>query len=63
MKPEITPLLVKPAIERSTAEGNLYFQKSDLVADIQVQLGPAWDEPVELGLRVNAQKPSLCRWG
>jgi hypothetical protein len=51
MKPEITPLLVKPAVERGTAEGNLYFQKSDLVADIQVQLGPVRAQEIRSMLR------------
>jgi Domain of Unknown Function with PDB structure (DUF3857) len=50
-KPEIAPLMVNPAIEKSVAEGDLYFQQSDLVADIRVQLGPVRAQEVRSMLR------------
>ena len=50
-KPEIAPLMVKPAIEKSVAEGDLSFHQSDLVADIRVQLGPVRAQEVRSMLR------------
>ena len=50
-KPEIAPLMIKPAIEKSVAEGDLYFHQSDLVADIRVQLGPVRAQEVRSMLR------------
>ena len=50
-RPEVVSLLSRPANEKSTAEGELSFQDGDLVAEIQIQLGPARAQEVRSTLR------------
>ncbi len=50
-KPEIVVLATRPANEKSVAEGDLSFHEGDLVANIQVQLGPVRAQEVRSALR------------
>lgn len=52
-RPEIVSLAVKSSNERSVAEGELSFQQSDLVADLQIRLGVARSQEIR-GLLHNA---------
>ncbi|HEX4603101.1 MAG TPA: DUF3857 domain-containing protein [Candidatus Angelobacter sp.] len=55
-KPEIVALVVRQAIEKSVAEGDLSFHEGDLVADIQVQLGSMRAQEVRGMLRNAAER-------
>ena len=50
-KPEIVALTARLANEKSVAEGDLSFHEGDLVANIQVQLGPVRAQEVRSTLR------------
>jgi hypothetical protein len=50
-KPEIVSLASPHTNEKSLAEGNLTFQDGDLVAEIQIQLGPTRAQEVRSTLR------------
>lgn len=50
-KPETVALSSRPATEKSMAEADLTFHETDLLADIEVQLGPARAQEVRSMLR------------
>jgi len=52
-RPEIVTLAMKPESQRSVADGELYLQQSDLVADLEIRLGAARSQEIR-GLLHNA---------
>jgi hypothetical protein len=55
-KPEMVALSSRPATERSIAEADLTFQDTDLLADIEIQLGSARAQEVRSMLRNSGER-------